>query len=506
MNKGKVYLVGAGPGDPGLITVKGLHCLEQADVIIYDYLVNKDLLNKAGKGAELIYVGKQPQAHHMPQERINALLVAKAREGKAVVRLKGGDPFVLGRGGEEAEALAAAGIPFEVVPGITAAIAAPAYAGIPVTHRGLSSSFAVVTGHAVGSGSRIDWNRIATGVDTLVFVMGVANLSSIATHLMENGRSPATPVALIEWGTTPKQQVVKGALADIACLAGAAHISQPAVLIVGEVVELRDKIRWFEDKPLFGRKVLVTRNKEQANPLSELLSLEGAEPLEMPTIEIEPVFNQERLDNVLSRLTEFDWLIFTSANGVEGFFDLLHRHGLDSRELHGRKICAIGQVTASALQKYGIRPDLVPAEYSSRGIIACFKQEGINGKRFLLPCSQITNQELLHGLSGLGAEAEPVMIYRTLPAGKGDSQIKELLINGAVDIITFTSPSTVRGLISMLAGDVDILNKALIACIGPVTAAAATESRLRVDVIAKKYTIDGLVTALVERYDKEAKQ
>ena len=506
--EGKVYLVGAGPGDPGLITLKGLHCLEKADVIIYDHLVDKGLLTSAGHKAELIYVGKQPKAHLISQKQINALLVARARERKVVVRLKGGDPFVLGRGGEEVEVLAAEGIPFEVVPGVTAAIAAPAYAGIPVTHRGLSSSFAVVTGHESSpeSKSRIAWDKIATSVDTLVFVMGVANLAFITDRLMENGRSSATPVALIQWGTTPKQQVVEGTLADIVYRAGEANIGSPAVLIAGKVVKLRHKLRWFENKPLFGKRILVTRSREQAGALSETLSLEGAEPIEIPTIDIEPPLSQERLDDVLSRLSEFHWLLFTSVNGVEAFFDHLHQHGLDSRKLYGIKVCAIGEVTATVLRKYGIQPDLVPPEYSSHGIIACLKEEGIKDKRLLLPCSQVTNEELVHGLSELGAKAEPVMVYRTLPAGSGDSKVKELLIKGGVDAITFTSPSTVRGLITLMEGNVEALNKAVIACIGPFTSAGAIESGLRVDVIAKKYTIDGLVEALVERYKKEAEQ
>ncbi len=506
--EGKVYLVGAGPGDPGLITVKGLRCLEEADVIIYDHLVDKGLLNKVRQGVELIYVGKQPKAHVMSQEKINALLVAEAREGKVVVRLKGGDPFVLGRGGEEAAVLASEGIPFEIVPGVTTAIAAPAYAGIPVTHRGISSSLAVITGHESSSESRarIAWDRMATGIDTLIFLMGMENLAYITTQLIENGRSPATPMALIQWGTTPKQQVVEGTLADIVYRAREANIGSPAVLIVGEVVELRRKLRWFENKPLFGKRILVTRRREQAVALSEALSLEGAEPIEMPTIDIEMAPSQGHLDDVLLRLSEFHWMLFTSVNGVESFFNYLNRRGLDSRKLYDLKVCAIGEVTATALRKYGIQPDLVPQKYSSHDILIRLKEEGIKGKRLLLPCSQMVNKELVHGLSELGAEVEPVVAYNTLPVDSGDSKVKELLMRGEVDVVTFTSPSTVRGLITLMEGNVEALNKAVIACIGPVTAASATESRLRVDVIAKKYTTDGLVEALVERYKKEAEQ
>ncbi len=506
--EGKVYLVGAGPGNPGLITLKGLHCLEKADVIIYDHLVDKGLLNKVRYEAELIYVGKQSKAHLMSQKQINALLVAKARQGKIVVRLKSGDPFVLGRGGEETEVLAAEGIPFEIVPGVTAAISAPAYAGIPVTHRGLSSSFAVITGHESSpeSGSRIAWDKISTGVDTLVFVMGVANLASITARLIENGRSSTTPVALIQWGTTPKQQVVEGTLSDIVPSARETNTGSPAVLIVGEVVKLHHKLRWFENKPLFGKRILVTRSREQASALDDILSLEGAEPIEIPTIKIEPTLSQDHLDNVLSRLAEFHWLLFTSVNGVEAFFAHLHQHGLDSRKLYGLKVCAIGEATATALRKYGIQADLIPQEYSSHGILACLKEEGIKGKRLLLPCSQLINRDLIQGLSQLGAEVEQVISYRTLPVDSGKSKVKELLIKGEIDAITFTSPSTVRGLISMLESKVEALNKAFIACIGPITAAAASESKLRVDMIAKEYTINGLVAALVERYKKEAER
>jgi len=300
--------------------------------------------------------------------------------------------------------------------------------------------------------------------------------------------------------------VVEGSLTDIVDRAREANIGSPAVLIVGEVVKLRHKLRWFENKPLFGKRILVTRRREQAGALSETLSREGAVPIEMPAIEVEAVPNQAHLDNVLPRLSEFHWLLFTSVNGVDTFFNHIHQQGLDSRKLYGLRVCAIGEVTATALRKYGIQADLVPPQYSSHDILICFKQEGIKGKRLLLPCSQTVNKELVHGLSELGAEVEPVVVYHTLPAGSGDSKIKEFLIKGEVDAITFTSPSTVRGLITLMEGNVEALNKAVIACIGPVTAAAATESGLRVDVVAKKYTASGLVEALVERYKKEAEQ
>ena len=299
---------------------------------------------------------------------------------------------------------------------------------------------------------------------------------------------------------------MEGSLTDIVHRAREANIGSPAVLIVGEVVELRHKLRWFENKPLFGKRILVTRRREQAGALSETLSREGAVPIEIPAIEIDTAPSQVHLDNVLTRLSEFHWLLFTSVNGVDAFFNHLHQQSLDSRKLYGLKVCAIGEVTATALRKYGIQADLVPQQYSSHDILICLKQEGIKGKRLLLPCSQTVNKELVRGLSEFGAEVEPVVVYHTLPAASGDSKIEELLIKGEVDAITFTSPSTVRGLITLMGGNVEALNKAVIACIGLVTAAAATESGLRVDVIAKKYTTGGLVEALVERYKKEAEQ
>ncbi|MBW1992326.1 MAG: uroporphyrinogen-III C-methyltransferase, partial [Deltaproteobacteria bacterium] len=344
MEKGKVYLVGAGPGDPGLITVKGLQLLHRAEVIIYDQLASPDLLTAARPEAQLIYVGKKAGAHALPQEDINRLLIDKAREGKTVVRLKGGDPFVFGRGGEEAEALAAAGIPFEVVPGVTAAVAVPACAGIPVTHRGLASLVTLVTGHEdpAKPESAIPWDILARTQGTLVFLMGVKNLAENCRRLLEGGRAPHTPAAVIQSGTLPDQRTVTGTLADIAAKAREADLRPPAVLVVGEVVALRERLNWWETRPLWGRVAVVTRTREQASALVELLAEAGARCLEVPTLEILPPEDFSPLDAALERLPEYDWIIFTSANGVKAFMARLFDRKLDVRALGQAKLAAIG--------------------------------------------------------------------------------------------------------------------------------------------------------------------
>ena len=335
MKAGKVYLVGAGPGDPGLISVKGLECLTKADVVIYDRLLDERLLDSVSVEAEKIYVGKAARQHAREQREINQLLVEKAKEGKTVARLKGGDPFVLGRGGEEAEALASQHIPFEVVPGVSSAVAVPAYAGIPVTHRGLASSFAVVTGHEdpTKDSSSIAWEKLATGVDTVVFLMGMQNLSKIVTKLVEHGRPLDTPVAVIKDGTRPEQVTIAGSLADIVARAKEHRLSPPAVIVVGEVVRLRERLRWFDNRPLFGKRILVTRSRHQASALSRLLSEHGAQPVELPAIDIQAVADTEELDRALSNLEYYHWLIFTSVNGVEAFFQQLYSLNLDARSL-----------------------------------------------------------------------------------------------------------------------------------------------------------------------------
>jgi uroporphyrinogen III methyltransferase/synthase len=497
-SKGLVYLVGAGPGDPGLITVKGLTCLQKADVVIYDRLVSPALLRQARRGCELIDAGKSPKGHTLPQEAINALLVEKALAGKVVVRLKGGDPFLFGRGGEEAEALAEAGVPFEVIPGVTSAIAAPAYAGIPVTHRDHTSTFTVVTGHEdpTKADSSIDWQKLATGVGTLVFLMGVGNLSKIVAKLIEHGRDARTPVAIVQEGTEARQKTVTGSLADIVERAREAEIKPPAVTIVGGVVRLREKLRWFDTKPLFGKRVLVTRSREQASALSQQLRELGAEPLEYPAIEIAPPKDIAPLDEAIARLPTYDWLIFTSANGVRALVDRMSEKGTDIQALARPKIAAIGPATAQALAGYGLRVDYLPEVYTSEEIAAGIGD--VAGQRMLLPRAARAPKQLAQALRGKGAVVDEVAAYRTLAVAAPD-ELKALLSDGQIDIVTFTSSSTVRNLVASLQGPTpaDVLSRCLVACIGPVTARTAARLGIRVDVVAREHTIPGLVEAIV---------
>jgi uroporphyrinogen III methyltransferase/synthase len=501
VKKGKVYLVGAGPGEPGLITQKGLDCLKEADVVIYDRLIDKQLLNSALPEAEKLYVGKSSSAHAKEQTEINRLLVEKAREGKVVVRLKGGDPFVLGRGGEEAEALAESKIPFEVVPGITSAVAVPAYAGIPLTHRRLASSFVVITGHEAQGKSTINWEKLATAVDTLVFLMGMKNLPQIVARLMEHGRSADTPVAVIKEGTTPEQETIIGRLEDIVAKTTEHHLTPPAVVVVGEVVGLRDKLRWFDNRPLFGRRVLVTRAHHQAGALSKLLSERGAEPIELPAIYIEQADSRE-LDDAIAKLNSYHWLIFTSSNGVDAFFERLYDLKLDSRALGGLKIGAIGPATAKALEEKGITPDYVPEVYSSEGLIAGLKNQSVSGRRFLLPRADIADEELARGIRGLGDEVHEIAAYRTTPPIKEISRARELILSGQIDVITFTSSSAVSNLLAAFKELPAI--KAKVACIGPKTAETAAKAGLRVDIVTREYTIPALVAAIEDYFRKEA--
>lgn len=504
MKEGKVYLVGAGPGDPRLITVRGVECLSQADVIVYDHLLEEQLLGLASPQAQRIYVGKQAGCHAREQSEINQLLVEKAKEGKTVVRLKGGDPFVLGRGGEEAEALAQSGVPFEVVPGVTSAVAVPAYAGIPVTQRGLASSLAVITGHEDPgkADSSIAWEKLATGVDTLVFLMGMQNLPKIVEKLVGNGRPAATPVAVIKDGTRPEQKTVVGTLADIVSRVAEEGLGSPAVIVVGEVVRLREKLRWFDDRPLFGKRILVTRARHQASALSRLLSERGAQPVELPAIDIQTIDTVE-LDKAIFGIGHYQWVVFTSVNGVEAFFQRLYDLKLDSRALSGLKIGAIGPATAGALESKGIVPDYVPAIYTSEGIIDGLSRQNIAGKRFLLPRADIADKELIDGIAGLGAEVHEVAVYRTVPATDAISRARQMLLSGEIDVITFTSSSTVSNLVGAFARRKPELNGARVACIGSRTADAAEKAGLKVDIIAGEQTIAGLVNAIEEYFQKE---
>lgn len=501
---GRVYLVGAGPGDPDLITVAALERLREADVVVYDRLVSPRILDQARPGAELIFMGKVAGQPAHDQAAINRLLIEKARQGKRVVRLKGGDPFVFGRGGEEAEALRQAGIPFEVVPGVTSAVAVPAYAGIPVTHRGLASSFAVVTGHEdpTKEESAIHWERLATATDTLVLLMGIRTLPQAVEKLLAHGRPPDTPVAVIRWGTTPDQRTVVGTLADIVRRVEEAGLAPPAITVVGEVVRLRDTLSWFENRPLFGRRVLVTRTRQQASALARLLALEGALPLELPTIEIEPAVDEAAAEAGLAglRAGAYRWLVFTSANAVEIFFRLMGERGLDARALAGAKAAAIGPATAEALAQRGILADAVPRQYVAEEVVAALRPHLEPGHRVLIPRAQGARAELVEGLRALGAEVEEITLYRSVVPRQAPSEALAALRRGEVDVVTFTSSSTVRNLAALLNGDVECLRSPLLACIGPITARTVEEVVGRPpDVVAEEHTVPGLVAALRER-------
>jgi len=505
MKAGKVYLVGAGPGDPGLISVKGLESLKKADVIIYDRLLDDLLLGLAPPDAERIYVGKSAGEHAKPQAEINQLLVTKAKEGKTVVRLKGGDPFVLGRGGEEAEVLARNSIPFEVVPGATSAVAVPAYAGIPITHRGLASSFAVITGHEDPNKevSSINWEKLATGVDTIIFLMGMKNLPEIVSKLIKFGRPPDTPVAVIKEGTKPEQKTVVGSLRDIVPRVEACHLTPPAVIVVGEVVKLRDELRWFDNRPLFGKRILVTRARHQASALSQLLAEHGAQPIELPTIDIQPIADSGELEQAISNLKRYHWIIFTSVNGVAAFWQRLSQLKLDSRALSGLLIGAIGPATAETLVAKGITPDYIPETYTTEGILVGLEDRGIAGKRFLLPRADKADKELIHGIRWLGAEVHEVTAYHTVPANESIAEAKRMLVSGEIDVITFTSSSTVANLVSVFQGEPLGINGVKVACIGPKTAETAARSGLKVDIVASEQTISGLVAAIEEYFGRE---
>lgn len=500
-DKGIVYLVGAGPGDPGLITVKGLDCIRKADAIVYDRLASPDLLRFARPDAERIYVGKASNRHAKTQDEINQILVDLASQGKVVTRLKGGDPYLYGRGGEEAEILVDHGLAFEVVPGVTSAISVPAYAGIPVTHRDFTASFAVITGHEdpTKEDSNIAWDKIATGIGTLVFLMGVENLPKITSQLMKYGRSPETPVALVRWGTRAQQETITGNLADIAEKVEKANFKAPAVTIVGEVVGLREKLRWFDSRPLFGKRVLVTRSREQASDLSSLLGDLGAEPVEFPVIETQPPADFQEIDSAISRLDSFDWIIFTSVNGVKSVVDRLFETGKDVRAFGKAKLCAIGPATANELKHNSLRVELMPKKYVAESVLE--EIGDVSGKRILLPRADIAREVLPEQLRARGAQVEEIVAYRTVLAQPSNGDVKKMFEQKEIDMVTFTSSSTVRNFVSLAKGA--DLEGVRVACIGPITAQTANEAGLKVDILTDEYTIPGLVAAILEFYQKK---
>ncbi len=501
---GLVYLVGAGPGDPGLITTKGLRCIETADVLIYDYLAAKAFLSHARPDCECIYVGKKGGDHTLSQDGINQLIVDKASEGKIVTRLKGGDPFIFGRGGEEAEILVEAGVPFEVVPGVTSAIAGPAYAGIPLTHRQFTSTLAFVTGHEdpTKDESSIDWSALARGIGTLVFFMGVKNLPHIVQRLTENGRPAETPVALVRWGTTSKHRTITGTLDNIVERAKAAAMKAPALIVVGEVVTLRDTLQWFEKRPLLGKRIVVTRARAQASDLVGVLSDLGADCMEIPTIDVVAPDSWQPLDDAIKGIDQYQWLVFTSVNGVQFFFDRLFGQGLDSRALGNMKTAAIGPSTAKRLLDYGINTDILPDTYQAESVVEAFAEVPVKGQNVLLPRAKEARAVLPVELRRMGAEVDEIVAYQTLQASDGQSELLDALRNGTIDMVTFTSSSTVRNFMALLPENEveELMRDVTVACIGPITADTAKSLGFKTDLVAEDFTIDGLTAAIAQFY------
>jgi uroporphyrinogen III methyltransferase/synthase len=494
MKRGFVYLVGAGPGDHELITEKAKDILYSADCIIYDFLANEKIFEDIN--CEKIYVGKQGSRHTLSQEEIGRLIIEKAREGMTVVRLKGGDPFIFGRGGEEAEELRLQGIPFSIVPGISSFYSAPAYAGIPLTHRDYANAFEVITGHRRSDADEEDINLPEYhSQKTYVFLMGVKNLEHITRQLVSEKEFPEdTPAGIITWGTLPKQAVVTGTVGTIAKIAREKSVKPPAIIIVGSVVLLREKLKWFDNLPLFGRRIVVTRTREQASQLSKRLYRLGADVIEFPTIEIKPREDLRELRNAIDRIEGFDWIIFTSQNAVRIFFGVLSESGRDSRSLHMNRIAAIGPATGKEIERYAIKPDLIPPEYVAEAMLEEMKTMDVAGKRVLLPCASEARETLKGGLEELGAHVERIPIYDTIIPGNVSEESLERAISS--DVITFTSSSTVRNFFKII-GRTD----AALACIGPVTAETVREQGYEPRIIASEYTIDGLVNAIVSAFD-----
>ncbi|KWT83466.1 uroporphyrinogen-III C-methyltransferase [Candidatus Magnetominusculus xianensis] len=498
--KGKVFLVGAGPGDIGLLTLKAHRCIQKADTILYDFHVNSRLLNLAKEGAELIYAGKRGGRHEMTQDEINKSLLKKAVEGKIVCRLKGGDPFVFGRGGEEAEILAAHGVDFEIIPGVTSAISVPAYAGIPLTHRKHSSSFAVVTGNEdeTKKDSKLNWPAIAQGFDTLVFLMGVKNIDYITSKLIKNGRDPLTPAAIIRWGTRPEQVTLTTTLKDISETAKGQKIRPPAVMVVGSTVGLRDTLNWYEKKPLFGQRILITRQYTVGyEPLEEM----GAEIFEFPTIKTVPPDSYDALDAAIDTIETYDWIIITSSNGFKYFFNRLIDKNKDIRDLKGIRLCAIGEKTAETLKGYGLLPAAVPEEFNAEGLVKLFTKDGadvVKGKRFLLPRAEKSRETFPDAVRDLGGHIDTPAAYKTIKPQTHAKRLERFLREGKITMATFTSASSFNNLQEFIGSDTtELLREVTIAAIGPVTKKAIEKAGLTVGIMAEKATIEGLVQAII---------
>ena len=500
-SKGIVYLVGAGPGDVGLITVRGAELLGRAEVVVYDALSNPDLLRLAPTSAEIIFGGKRAKEHVLPQSDINDLLVQKAKAGKIVVRLKGGDPYIFGRGGEEAEALADDGIPFEVVPGVSSFVAAPTYAGIPVTHREHSSKLSIITGHEdpASPDAKIDWQQVAREPGTKVIMMGTERIGQIAERLIAGGMPAKTPVAMVSWGTLGRQQSIEGTLANIVEVAAKTNFAPPSVAIVGDVVKLRKKLNWFEARPLFGKRIVVTRTREQASELSRRLLELGAEVLEIPTIKIVPPTRKEDIVDAMLSLNSYDWLVFTSPNGVTAFFDIFFKRFQDLRDVGGARMAAIGPATAWKLKEYHLQVDLMPDEFVSSKIAAAFKKfESIENEKICILRAEVANPELVKDLEDMGAIVDDIAIYKTVPETEDPTGVAAKFLADGADWLTFMSSSSVQHFHERF--DLPKLAKQFpkmkIATIGPETTKSLAGLGLKPTKEADPHTLDGLVAAL----------
>lgn len=504
--KGKVFLVGAGPGDPGLLTIKAKECIEKADVLVYDYLANEIFLDHAKPEAEVIYVGKKAGYHSKSQDEINSIICEKALSGLVVTRLKGGDPFIFGRGGEEAQSLLNAGISFEIVSGVTSAIAVPAYAGIPLTHRDHTATVALVTGHEKTSKykSNICWEKLATGVGTIVFLMGIGNLKNICHELIKNGRSPETPVAITHKGTLPEQKTISGNLGNIYEIAQKEKIKPPGIIVVGEVVGLRPELNWFEKKPLFGKKIVITRAREQASSFLSGLTELGAHCIEFPTIEITPPEDWAPLDRSIEEINKYNWLLFTSVNSVKYFFNRLFEKGNDVRTLRDIKVGAIGPKTAEVVGEYGIIPDMIPSEYRAEAIIDAFGQLKTKNLRILIPRASKAREILPDELIKMGAHINVVDAYKNILPDSKIETIVGMLEAGEIDMITFTSSSTVTNFMGMFGDEADKVKTWLkgvdIASIGPITSETAKKIGLDITVEPGESTIEALTDAILKHY------
>lgn len=528
----KVYLTGAGPGDPALLTLKAKRAIKKADVVLYDRLANNRFLEYAGDNAEKIYVGKKAKDHHYTQSEIEELMIEKAGAGKTVCRLKGGDPFIYGRGGEEAKKLENAGINFEIIPGISSSLAVPLYAGIPLTQRNLASSFAVITGHEAADKeeSTIEIEKIAAAVDTLVVLMGVGNLPQVVERVLAAGRSPETPAALIRWGSRSEQETVSGSLKNILSKVKKANFKPPAVTVIGEVVGLREKLKWFEKKRLLGKNILVTRPRAQSASMQKMIEEEAGNAVLAPSIKIKEAADKSGLENAIKNLDKYQYLIFTSVNGVKYFIQTLEKVGLDLRALAGIKIITIGSKTAAELKENGIKADFMPDDYSTSGILKYLKNLEAEGKlnlkaaSFLLPRSNIAPPELEQGLKDFGAEVNNIEAYRTENV-EISSEILKMIAAEELTLLTFTSSSTVENLIRGIKTKIDkckqndfaaeleeneIIEENIIkklkeipaACIGPVTAETARKEGLNVVAVAKEYTAEGLMEVILDYYSE----